>query len=122
MNSYDKLIEIIVSPNHVSTQEDLKIIQWEIQVPVYIRIPENVFRIFKGSRPEGLVTYHKDDKYIDGSFPILDAVNCALKFANNEMDMTVSSNHIFDGQLFPQHGMFGEQKDGDVPMCSFPCW
>ncbi|NLM19803.1 MAG: YbhB/YbcL family Raf kinase inhibitor-like protein [Clostridiaceae bacterium] len=119
--SYDKFIEIIASPNLVSTQGELSIIQWEIQVScLYTDTGKTFFDFFTGSRPQGLVTYHKDDKYIDGSFPILDAVNCALKYANNEIEMTVSSDNLLDGQLFPQHGMFGEQKDGDVPTCSMP--
>jgi len=121
LRNYDKLIEIIASPNLVSTQGKLSIIQWEIQVScLYTDTGKTFFDFFTGSRPQGLVTYHKDDKYIDGSFPILDAVNCALKYANNEIEMTVSSDNLMDGQLFPQHGMFGEQKDGDVPTCSMP--
>ena len=47
-------------------------------------------------------------------------VEYALKYITGTLDMTVSSSNIFEGEIWPQHGMYGAQMDGDVPTLSFP--
>ena len=61
-----------------------------------------------------------DAKYVDGSFPILEAVNRALELAEGEKEMIVSSRDIVDGEIWPQYGKFGEMLEEDVPTRSFP--
>lgn len=119
---YDKLIQISASPRLLAARaEGLPVIQWIIEVSCqYMDTGDTLSEYFAGSQPEGYVWVDKDAKYVDGSFPILEAVNRALELAEGEKEMIVSSRDIVDGEIWPQYGKFGEMLEEDVPTRSFP--
>ncbi|HHW93634.1 MAG TPA: YbhB/YbcL family Raf kinase inhibitor-like protein [Clostridiaceae bacterium] len=123
----DTFIQMTAIPETVFTYTSygagiLPAIRWRIDVS-YIDMTsgaETWIESFIGSDPPASITVIKGTKYFDGSFPMQEAVNCALKHATGTMEMEVSSRDIVDGDIWPQYGMFGGQMEDDVPTRSFP--
>ncbi len=127
LSECDIIIEITVIPDTVFTYTSygggtLPAIRWLIDVS-YVDTTSHLktwIESFVGSEPPPSITVTKGTKYYDGSFPMQEAVNCALKHATGTMEMEVRSRDIVDGEIWPQYGMFGGQIEDDVPTLSFP--
>lgn len=125
LTEYDTLIIISAFPNTVAyygSTMSIPGIQWTINVSYYDTVLDIYTTIdeFVGSYPPGTVMVSEAKKFEDGSYPMDQAVECALKYATGNLDMKVSSSNIVEGEILPQHGMYGEHMDGDVPTLSFP--
>ncbi|NMA06772.1 MAG: YbhB/YbcL family Raf kinase inhibitor-like protein [Ruminococcaceae bacterium] len=119
---YDTYIKIKATPKTVAyynNTTEIPAIKWTIDES-YENTESGIDVIiesFEGSDPPDIFTASYKVKYEDGTYPMDLAVECALKFATG---MRVSSLNVFEGEIRPQHGMYGEQMDGDVPTLSFP--
>ncbi len=127
LSACDVFIQIRAMPETVFTYTSygagsLPAIRWVIDVSYVDPASgaETEIDYFAGSDPPPSITVTQGTKYYDGSYPMQEAVNCALQHATGTMEMEVSSRDIVDGEIWPQYGMFGGQIDDDVPTLSFP--